>query len=54
MRIFQRQEEGQRDQGADALDRRQQRNLRIAFSRQLLDPLVLLDNALADRFDRRE
>ena len=51
MRIFQRQQERQRDQRAHALDLLQQRHLRIALLRQFLDPLVVLGDALAQRLD---
>src|SRR5580704_351355 len=54
MRIFQGQQERQRDQRAYSRDLLQQRHLRITLLRQLLDPFVVLGDALADRFDRRQ
>ena len=52
MRIFQRQHVGQRDQRAHSLDLLQQRRLRIALLRDGFDLLVVLGNALAQRFQR--
>ena len=51
MRIFQRQQERQRDQRAYALDLLQQRHLRITLLCQILDALVVFHNALAQRLD---
>src|SRR2546421_274440 len=53
-RIFQRQHEGQRDQGTYTLDLFQQRHLRITLLRQFLDALVVFGDALANRFNGRE
>ena len=47
IRIFQRQQKGQRDQCAHSLHLLQQRHLGIALLRQLLDALVVLTNLLA-------
>jgi hypothetical protein len=46
MRIFQRQQEGQRDQRARALDLLQQLHLRITRFGQGFDPLVVLADPL--------
>ena len=54
MRIFQRQQERQRDQGADTFDLLQQRYLRVAPAGQHLDALVVLANLLAQHFDSRQ
>ena len=49
MRIFQRQQEGQRDERAYSLDLLQQRHLGITLQCQFLDALVVFHNALAQR-----
>jgi hypothetical protein len=49
MRILQRQQERQRDQGTYTLDLFQQRHLRVTLLGETLDALVVLGDALADR-----
>jgi len=54
MRIFQREQERQRDQRAYSLDLLQQLDLRITRLRQRFDSVVVLRNAFAQFFDRRQ
>src|SRR4029077_10641376 len=54
MRIFQRQQESQRDQRAHTFHLLQQCHLRITFLRQLLDPFVALADAFTQRLDPRQ
>ena len=53
MRIFQRQQEGQRDQRAHPLDLPQQRHLRVTLLRQFFDPLVIFAYLLTERLQCR-
>lgn len=53
MRVFQRQQEGQRDQRAHSLDLLQQRYLRIALLGQRFDPFVELADAFTPRSAKR-
>src|SRR5215470_1626698 len=54
MRIFQRQQKRQRDQRAYSLDLLQQLHLRITRFRQCFDPVVVLDDLLAQLCDGRQ
>ena len=54
MFVFQRQQVGERDQRAHALDLLQQCHLRITLLRRQFDPLVPLADLLAQRFDARQ
>jgi hypothetical protein len=52
MRVFQRQQEGQRDQRAHSLHLFQPRYLWITLLRQLLDSFVVLADPFTQRLDR--
>src|SRR5579863_4180098 len=54
MGIFQRQQKRQRDQRAYPLDLLQQLDLRVTRLRQRFDSVVVLHNAFAQFFDRRQ
>src|SRR5678815_4705234 len=54
MRVFQRQQEGQRDQCAHPLHLLQLCHFGIAFPRQSLDPFIAFPNAFTQRLDSRQ
>jgi len=54
LRVFQRQQERERDQRAHPLHLLQPRHLGIALLRQLLDPFVVLTDPFAQRLDPRQ
>jgi len=54
MRVFQREQEGQRDQRAHSLDLLQQGHLRITLLHQRSNSVVVLADPFVQLFDRRQ